>query len=211
MGVRGCARRARRARRRSGDGRPLHSVGGNAAPDGPRDLQGLVAPRVREGREPGGHTGRLREGVPQAMRPLGVLLVIFAALWALLAPAPGIAAPPADSHLVITTLSTAPDRVSSGDVLVRVDVPANTPLADMRVALNGADVTGVFLPDGSSHALVGLVTGLRAGDNVLTAVTRRTKPSLNARLDVRNFPISGPVFSGPHQVPWICHTAASGP
>src|SRR5207244_9985812 len=72
------------------------------------------------------------------------------------------------------------------------------------------DVTAAFLPDATGDALIGLVSGLRDGDNMLTASTRRTKPSHNARLVVRNFPSFGPVFHGPHQQPWICETAASG-
>src|SRR5438128_6491852 len=114
------------------------------------------------------------------------------------------------SHLTITTLSARADVVSGGNVLVRIDVPRNAALSDVQVSLNGADVTSTFLPDGSGDALVGLVSGLQAGDNVLTAETKRTKPSLNARLAIRNSPLSGPVFSGPHQSPWICETLASG-
>ena len=144
------------------------------------------------------------------MRPPGLLLIGSVLLGTLVAPAPGFAVPAAGHRLVISTLSTAADRVSGGDVLVKVDVPAGVALADVQIALNGADVTGAFLPDAARHALVGLVAGLRNGANVLTAATRRTKPSWNARLDVQNFPISGPIFSGPHQVPWICETLASG-
>jgi hypothetical protein len=143
------------------------------------------------------------------MRLLGVLSASVVAVGLLIA-APGYAGPPAANQLVITTLSAGPDMVSGGDVLVKVGVPAGVSLGDVRVALNGVDVTGVFLPDGAGHALVGLVTGLRDGDNVLAGATRGTKPSLHARLEIRNVPSHGPIFSGPHQVPWICETAASG-
>ena len=114
------------------------------------------------------------------------------------------------SHLSITTLSARPENVSGGDVLVRIDVPRHAALSDVRVSLNGTDVTGVFLPDSGGNALVGLVRGLRSGDSVLTAETKRTHPSLNARLALRNSPLYGPVFSGPHQRPWICETVSSG-
>lgn len=113
-------------------------------------------------------------------------------------------------HLSITTLSARPENVSGGDVLVRIEVPRHASLSDVRVSLNGADVTGVFLPDDDGDALVGLVTGLRSGENVLAAETRRTHPSLNARLALRNSPLYGPVFSGPHQRPWICESVSSG-
>ncbi len=115
---------------------------------------------------------------------------------------PAYAAP---DRPVIATLSTDADRVSGGDVLVRITVPAAVPLDQVRVDLNSTDVTGLFRPDGASHALVGLVTGLRDGRNTLRAVAGQV-----ARLHITNFPASGPIFSGPRQVPWICETATAG-
>jgi hypothetical protein len=83
-------------------------------------------------------------------------LTAVVAVIALFVPVRGFAAPP----LVITTLSTAPDRVSGGDVLVRIGVPAGADLSSIVVALNDQDVTGAFRPDGVGHALLGLVIGL---------------------------------------------------
>lgn len=119
------------------------------------------------------------------------------------------AAPPANNHLVITTLSTDAASVSGDDVLVKIDVPSTTSPSDIEVALNGAPVTSTFMP-ASGNALVGLVSGLQPGANVLVATTKNTQPSLSARLEIENFPSYGPVFAGPHQVPWICETATSG-
>ncbi|HWT86329.1 MAG TPA: DUF6351 family protein, partial [Myxococcales bacterium] len=112
--------------------------------------------------------------------------------------------------LSIATVSTRADLVSGGDVLVRIDVPRSVALSDLEVRVNGAIVSGAFLPDSSGDALVGLVSGLNDGDNVLTAATIRSRPSRHARLAIRNSPSSGPVFGGAHQSPWICETAASG-
>ena len=64
------------------------------------------------------------------------------------------AAPPANDHLVIRTLSTDAASVSAGDVLVRIDIPSNASSSDVNVALNGPDVTATFLR-ASSNALVG--------------------------------------------------------
>jgi hypothetical protein len=125
----------------------------------------------------------------------------------LIAVAPAHAGP---DRLVISTLSTGPDRVSGGDVLARVSVPAAFALADVRVTLNGEDVTSLFMPEGSSHALVGLVTGLRDGQNEIAASVRSQGRGSFARLHVTNFPIHGPIFAGPHQRPWVCETATSG-
>jgi hypothetical protein len=139
------------------------------------------------------------------MRPFRILSAGIAAI-GLFAPAAGFAGSP----LVISTLSSSPDRVSGGDAVVKIDVPAGVALAAIRVTLNGADVTGAFRPADSGHALVGLVTGFVNGDNVVKAAATSSNPSANGRLDVQNFPGYGPIFAGPHQVPWICETDTSG-
>jgi hypothetical protein len=140
------------------------------------------------------------------MRRLRLLSAITVAM-ALALPRVGSASPP---PLVIATLSASADRVSGGDAAVRIDVPAGVDLGNVHVTLNGADVTAAFRAADSGHGLVGLVTGLRVGTNVLRAATKQTNPSLSARLDIENFPAHGPIFAGPPQSPWICETVASG-
>src|SRR5262249_56098392 len=73
--------------------------------------------------------------------------------------------------LVIARLQGAPDRGSGGDVLVRLDVPADVPLTNVQVSANGADVTRAFLPAATGHALIGLVTGLQNGKNAFKPYT----------------------------------------
>lgn len=141
---------------------------------------------------------------------LGVMLTGLATLWVLTAPvgaAPDEPKPrPAKPHqqkgnreLQIVTLSARSDMVSGGDVLVRVDVSPRVPLDRVTVELNGADVTDAFRPVGS-RSLLGLVEGLQLGDNTLAV-----KPG-SARLTLTNFPIAGPILSGPHEQPFICQT-----
>jgi hypothetical protein len=120
------------------------------------------------------------------------------------------AAPASISNLVINTISTDAASASGGDVLVRIDVPASADLRDVKVTVNGSDVTQSFLPDASGHALVGLVDNLRNGRNVIKATSKQARPALNAQLVVHNFPSYGPIFAGPHQQPWICETDTSG-
>src|SRR6202158_2874507 len=97
--------------------------------------------------------------------------------------------------LNITTLSTRPDRVSGGDVLVQVtqDNNASTP-----VSLNGADVTSAFRAGSAPNTREGLVTGLIIGTNTLSAG--------GVSLQIHNYPITGPITSGPHNTPFICQT-----
>lgn len=97
--------------------------------------------------------------------------------------------------LDIETLSTRPDRVSGGDVLVQItqDNNASTP-----VSLNGADVTSAFRAGSAPNTREGLVTGLIIGTNTLSAG--------GVSLQIHNYPITGPITSGPHNTPFICQT-----
>lgn len=94
----------------------------------------------------------------------------------------------------ITVLSSRPDLVSGGDALVRI---AQTDDAATPVKLNGADVTAAFQP-GAGHTRTGLVGGLRLGANTLTAG--------GASLRITDYPLAGPIISGPHQTPFVCTT-----
>ncbi|MGH2967868.1 MAG: DUF6351 family protein, partial [Solirubrobacteraceae bacterium] len=72
---------------------------------------------------------------------------------------------PAHAALKLTPLSSRADTVTAGDALVRVDVPRGTPARDVRVLLDGRDVTSAFRA--GDGGLTGLVTGLREGRNRL--------------------------------------------
>ncbi|HEX5496268.1 MAG TPA: DUF6351 family protein [Mycobacteriales bacterium] len=113
------------------------------------------------------------------------------------------------AHLEITAVSNPrPGLVSGGDVLLRVSQPAGQ--ARVRVTADGRDVSASFAgqPDGS---LLGMVTGLRPGHNRIEArLTGHHGSGRPARLDVVDHPVTGPVFSGPQQQPFICQTQAFG-
>jgi len=109
-----------------------------------------------------------------------------------------------EGGLVIKSLSTHADRVSGGDVLVEIDtIGAAAGRPRGSIDLNGRDITSDFHPGASPGSLVGLVTGLRTGTNVLTA----HGPGRSAQnLTITNYPIQGPISSGPHVTPFICQT-----
>src|SRR5690606_7031057 len=77
-------------------------------------------------------------------------------------------------------------------------------LAAVRAAGGGRAVAGAFTPDAPGHSLTGLVDGLALGDNEVRARAGNKGPT--ARLILRNHPIEGPIFSGPHQYPFLCRT-----
>ena len=55
------------------------------------------------------------------------------------------------------TVSTRPDTVSGGDVLVRINVPLGVAINDLVIVLNGQAVTNAFQPEAGSHSLLGNV------------------------------------------------------
>ena len=111
-------------------------------------------------------------------------------------------------RLTLTSVSNShPGLVSGGEVLLRITgryARANA----VRVTIGHRDVTSVFAaqPDGT---LLGLVRGLSTGRNVVTAAAAGRR--VTTSLVVDDHPITGPVFSGPWQVPtpgqppvWYC-------
>ena len=115
----------------------------------------------------------------------------------------GVLAAPAAAHDVdVDVVSSRADQVSGGDALIRIEARHRHKL---RVFRNGADVTGAFERDGRD--LVGLVDGLRLGHNRISVYDgwRRV-----ARQTLVNHPIEGPIFSGPHQKPFVCKTIQAG-
>ncbi len=95
--------------------------------------------------------------------------------------------------------------ISGGDVLVRLDLSHTIPLNQVSVELNGRNVSSAFGEAPVTRTPLGLLTGLKVGDNVLT-VSRGRQPI--ARLTLTNYPVSGPILSGPHEKPFICNTDA---
>lgn len=115
----------------------------------------------------------------------------------------GVALCASHPKLVIRVLSGPPDMVTGGDALVEVSGLSS---GKTQVSLNAQDVTNQLRPGGTSGTLLGKIDGLKAGSNVLEV----SVGSQRGKLHIVNHPISGPVFSGPHQTPFICETSASG-
>src|SRR3954471_10178447 len=105
----------------------------------------------------------------------------------------------------ISVLSSRTDQVSGGDALVRVRAPRGL-LGRLRVLRNGEDVTDEL--QARDGALEGVLDGLRVGANELTASWHR---HTFARLRVTNYPITGPISSGPQQTPFVCKTTQAQP
>ena len=101
----------------------------------------------------------------------------------------------------IRTLSTRANLVSGGDVLVEITREHADGGRRPRITLNGRDVSALFRPGESDDTLVGLVSGLALGKNTLRVQGQGS-------LEITNYPITGPITSGPHIKPFICQTQA---
>jgi hypothetical protein len=118
---------------------------------------------------------------------------------------PAMAGSGASRLAIVSVSNPRPELVSGGQVLLRITLPARADPADAEIAADGHDVSGDFReqPDGT---LLGLVTGLHHGANTIVARAGHER----ALLEVTDHPITGPVFSGPQQVPFFCETTAFG-
>jgi hypothetical protein len=102
----------------------------------------------------------------------------------------------------VTALSARADMISGGDVLVRVE--ASDPEVDRAGAIyvGERDVTGVF-HEIRPGVREGLLRDLDLGSTMLSV---RSDDETLVEVELRNHPITGPVFSGPHEEPFVCET-----
>jgi hypothetical protein len=105
--------------------------------------------------------------------------------------------------VTVETLSTHADRVSGGDVLVQISFVHPKQTQSFSANVDGRDVTSAFRPGGSPGTFVGLVTGLALGRNTLTV---EGKGLGKKSLTITNYPITGPIVTGPPTQPFICET-----
>ncbi len=103
----------------------------------------------------------------------------------------------------LRVLSSRADSVSGGNALVALGGPRHS---GWSVLLDGHDVTASFRRSASGEWLA-LLDGLRAGRN---AVEIQESGALKAKIELINHSLSGPIFSGPHQEPFICQTTENG-
>ncbi len=154
--------------------------------------------------------------VPRALVPL--LAVLVAAPLALSVPAvsapaagatdalaaPRRAAGTAETRpLTVRIDSNRADLISGGNALTTVVLPRRVAPREVRVRLNGTDVTDQFRlrPNDRFQALL---RGLKMGRNVVAA----RAPGFEGRRAVTNHPNGGPIFSGPQHAPYVCQSGA---
>lgn len=101
----------------------------------------------------------------------------------------------------VQVVSSPPQYVSGGDARVQVITePLLQP--DIELYLNGSRVQATLVSKGDR--LEGVVSGLANGRNTLEA--RHRLSGTRASIELTNHPITGPMFSGPQQTPFVCTT-----
>lgn len=111
--------------------------------------------------------------------------------------------PQASGPVTLKTLSNRADMISDGDALVEVVVPPGLATSDLAVDLNGTDVSASFAQR-SNGRILGVVSGLRAGENLLSATVKGR--NTGARLVITNHARGGNIFAGIPIQPWVCAT-----
>ena len=112
-----------------------------------------------------------------------------------------LAATPSDSAMTVKlrVLSSAPEFVSGGDA--RIHVRAAPGLRDKLVLLLNGQPVDLALKE-VADGFEAVVTGLRNGDNLLQV----KHGSVRDGITLTNWPITGPMFTGPQQTPFVCTT-----
>jgi hypothetical protein len=106
-----------------------------------------------------------------------------------------------DQKIQITILSGRADMISGEDTFVQIDSLQGALLDKDMVKLNGQDVTAAFHPV-SRQSWVGLVTGLKLGENSLEVFPdRKGHGQPAAELKLKDYPITGANFLRPSGTP----------
>lgn len=119
---------------------------------------------------------------------------------------------PAAQPFTVRVVSSAADQVTGGDARLHIEVPLTVPLHQVEVRVNGANQRDRFSVVPGTRRLTGVVDRLGLGANTIVVRPNgqgRGRPA-PVELTLTNHPITGPVFSGPHQYPFVCTTTNAG-
>ena len=143
--------------------------------------------------------------LPKRRSSLRVMLVLIVVGAMVLAVLPANAAPKLDRtrSYAIEVLSSPANLVSGGDARLMIEVPPGN-LDRAHIYVNGEDVTGDFSVVPGTSKLEGVVYDLDEGDNVVEVRPNDRARGATSSLTLTNYPISGPMFSGPQQEPFLC-------
>lgn len=114
-----------------------------------------------------------------------------------------------EAPLEIKVLSSRADMASGGDALIEVAALDGAAEGDLSVSVNGKPAEVKWVKAENAAAFRALVTDLKEGANKVEVSLRKPKRAKGS-LDITNYPITGPILSGPHLTPYECRTVESG-
>lgn len=119
---------------------------------------------------------------------------------------------PASDVFAVAVVSSAAHQVTGGDARLHIQVPRTVPLHQVEFWFKGVDQRGRFSVIPGSRTLTGVIDGLAPGANQLLVKANGNGKGRPAPvpMTLTNYPITGPVFSGPHQYPFVCTTMTQG-
>jgi hypothetical protein len=120
--------------------------------------------------------------------------------------------PTGKEQFVVVVVSSAPDQVTGGDARLHIQLPRTVPPHQVVVLVGEVDQSDHFELLPGTRILSGVVDGLALGENTITVMPNglgKGRPDA-VNLTLTNYPITGPVFSGPHQHPFICSVQRHG-
>lgn len=110
----------------------------------------------------------------------------------------------------VQVVSSAPNQVSGGDARLEIETNDTQGKVPLSVVVNGDDQSDHFQSIGPNK-LSGVIDGLVPGSNTVVVFRAKGKgwhghaTNGNAiSIELINYPVSGPVFSGPHQKAFVC-------
>jgi len=105
----------------------------------------------------------------------------------------------------MTVVSSPPEFVSGDDARLEIEVPPGQ-VDKVAITVDGRDVTGAFTST-DPRTLEGVIDGLVLGENLVEVRTSESRGRAKASEILTNHPLTGPMFSGPQQEPFLCSTA----
>ena len=116
----------------------------------------------------------------------------------------------------VRVVSSAANQVSGGDARIEIRTHGVADKAQITVLVNGEDQSDHFQAI-SNKKLSGVVDGLVLGSNTVVVNERRSRgkgqPAKiieSDSIELTNYPVSGPIFSGPHQKAFVCTVQDKG-
>lgn len=117
----------------------------------------------------------------------------------------------------VASLSSHLDKISGGSTMLQVKAPDGAALDAVKVTLNGVDITSKLTSrDTVARTMSGLVEGLTtdssspSGSPNTVVVSSSDGKAKTTTSTLTNFPITGPILSGPHLTPYECRTVNNG-